>query len=134
MISGVEKKLLWPAILMGVLAIFLSIPTVQAQTVKDMPPPPPLWKPKPTPTPKPPEQEVLDVVKVTSNLVMVPVSVTDQQGQAVQGLQKTDFRLEEEGKQQEISELGNKPKKENKDLKKNKTEQKERKYKDRNKN
>jgi len=105
MISGLEKKLLWPAILMGLLAIFVSVPTVQGQTVKDMPPPPPLWKPKPTPTPKPPE-EVFDVVKVTSNLVMVPVSVTDQQGQAVQGLQVADFRLNEEGKQQEISGIG----------------------------
>jgi Ca-activated chloride channel family protein len=106
MILGVEKKLLWPAFLIGVLAIFLSIPTVQGQTIKEMPPPPPLWKPKPTPTPKPPEEEKLDVVKVTSNLVMVPVSVTDQQGQAVQGLQVADFRLLEEGKQQEISGIG----------------------------
>jgi len=39
--------------------------------------------------------------------VMVPVSVTDGNGQAVKGLAKTDFRLEEEGKQQEIAELGN---------------------------
>ncbi|HEX5886806.1 MAG TPA: VWA domain-containing protein [Pyrinomonadaceae bacterium] len=106
MILGVEKKLLWPAFLLGVLALFLSTPPVQGQSVKDMPPPPPLWKPKPTPTPKPPEQEVLDVVKVTSNLVMVPVSVTDQQGQAVQGLKVADFRLEEEGKPQEISGIG----------------------------
>jgi len=106
MIFGVEEKLLRPAILLGLLAFFLSVPIVQAQTVKDMPPPPPAWKPKPTPTPKPPEQEVLDVVRVTSNLVMVPVSVTDQQGQAVQGLKVADFRLEEEGKQQEITEIG----------------------------
>ena len=106
MTLGVEKKLLRPAFLLGVLAIFLSIPAVQGQTVKDLPPPPPLWKPKPTPTPKPPEQEVLDVVRVTSNLVMVPVSVTDPTGQAVQGLQVKDFRLEEEGKQQEISGIG----------------------------
>src|ERR1041385_3871684 len=106
MILGVEKKFLWPAFLLGVLAIFLSTPTVQGQTIKDMPPPPPLWKPKPTPTPTPPEKEVIDVVKVTSNLVMVPVSVTDQQGQAVQGLQVADFRLLEEGKQQEISGIG----------------------------
>jgi Ca-activated chloride channel family protein len=49
---------------------------------------------------------VLDVVKVTSNLVMVPVSVTNAQGQAVQGLKIPDFRLEEEGKQQEIAEIG----------------------------
>src|SRR6185295_3527876 len=31
----------------------------------------------------------------------------DSQGQAIQGLQITDFRLDEEGKQQEIVELGN---------------------------
>ena len=109
MILGVVKKLLWPAFLMGVLALFLSTPTAQAQkTVKDLPPPPPLWKPKPTPTPKPVEPEVItDVIRTNSNLVMVPVSVTDQTGNAVQGLQVTDFRLEEEGKQQEISGLGN---------------------------
>jgi Ca-activated chloride channel family protein len=110
MTLGVTRKF-WRPAFFGVLALFLSITffssTAQAQkSVKDMPPPPPLWKPKPTPTPKPPEQEVLDVVKVTSNLVMVPVSVTDQQGNAVQGLTKTDFRLVEEGKQQEISDIG----------------------------
>src|ERR1044071_6648609 len=100
MILGVEKKLLRPAFLMGLLAVFLCVPTVQAQTVKDLPPPPPPWKAKPTPTPKPVEPEVIaDVIRTTSNLVMVPVSVTDQQGQAVQRLQLADFRLEEEGKQ-----------------------------------
>jgi Ca-activated chloride channel family protein len=103
MISGVEKKLLWPAFLLGVLAVFLFAPMAQAQTVKDMPPPPPLWRPKPTPTPTPPEKEVIEVIRTNSNLVMVPVSVTDQTGTAVQGLTKTDFRLEEEGKPQEIS-------------------------------
>ena len=102
MILGVEKKLLWPAFLVGVLALFLSTATTQAQSVKDLPPPPPAWKAKPTPTPKP-EPEVIDVIKTTSNLVMVPVSVTDQTGNAVQGLQVADFRLDEEGKQQEIS-------------------------------
>lgn len=108
MISGVEKKFFGPAFLIGVLAILLSAPTTQGQgTVKEMPPPPPPWKAKPTPTPKPVEPEVIsDVIKTTSNLVMVPVSVTDQQGQAVQGLQVADFRLEEEGKQQEISGIG----------------------------
>lgn len=106
MIFGVEEKLWRPAFLLGVLALFLSVPTVQAQTVKDLPPPPPLWKPKPTPTPKPVEPEVItDVIRTSSNLVMVPVSVTDQQGQAVQGLKVADFRLEEEGKQQEISRI-----------------------------
>ncbi len=107
MILGAEKKLLWPAFLFGVLALFLSVPLAQGQkTTKEMPPPPPLWKPKPTPTPKPAEPEVIDVIKTSSNLVMVPVSVTDQTGQAVQGLQVADFRLVEEGKQQEISGIG----------------------------
>src|ERR1051325_482305 len=89
MILGVEKKLLWPAFLIGVLAIFLSAPATQAQSsVKDLPPPPPLWKPKPTPTPKPVEPDVItDVIRTNSDLVMVPVSVTDQTGNAVQGLQ-----------------------------------------------
>ena len=107
MTLGVEQKLLRPVILLGLLAVFLSGPTVQAQRVKDLPPPPPLWKPKPTPTPKPVEPEVItDVIRTSSNLVMVPVSVTDQTGTAVQGLRVPDFRLEEEGKQQEISSIG----------------------------
>jgi VWFA-related protein len=104
MILGVEKKLLWPAFLVGVLALFLSTPAAQGQGVKNLPPPPPPWRAKPTPTPKPAEPEVItDVIRTTSNLVMVPVSVTDQTGNAVQGLQVADFRLDEEGKQQEIS-------------------------------
>ncbi len=107
---GVEKNFWRPAFLVGVLALFLCVslfaPPVQAQGIKQMPPPPPLWKAKPTPTPKPPEQEVLEVVRVTSNLVMVPVSVTDSQGNAIQGLTKSDFRLIEEGKQQEITDIG----------------------------
>ncbi len=106
MMLGVEKRLWRPAFLLGVLAVFLSIPLVHAQSVKQLPPPPPGWKAKPTPTPTPPEKEVIDVIKTTSNLVMVPVSVTDANGQAVQGLTKTDFRLEEEGKPQEIAEMG----------------------------
>jgi VWFA-related protein len=103
----VEKNNLWPAFLMGVLAIFLSVPTVFGQGgIKNMPPPPPPWRPKPTPTPKPEPDVIEDVIKTTSNLVMVPVSVTDQTGTAVQGLKKEDFRLLEEGKQQEISGIG----------------------------
>jgi Ca-activated chloride channel homolog len=111
-ILGAERKFWRPAFLFGVLALFLCVSlsetTVQAQKgVRDMPPPPPLWKAKPTPTPKPPEEEKLEVVRVTSNLVMVPVSVTDTTGNAVQGLTKTDFRLMEEGTQQEITDIGN---------------------------
>jgi VWFA-related protein len=103
---GVEEKILWPAFLIGVLALFLFVPTAQAQGTKTLPPPPPPWRPKPTPTPKPEPEVIEDVIKTTSNLVMVPVSVTDQTGQAVQGLKVADFRLLEEGKQQEISGIG----------------------------
>ncbi len=106
MTLGISGKLLRPAVLVGLLVLFLMAIAAQGQTVKDLPPPPPVPKPKPTPTPKPPADEVLDVVRVSSNLVMVPVSVTDSQGQPVQGLKVPDFRLEEEGRQQEIAEIG----------------------------
>ncbi len=96
----------WLAFLFGLPVIFFGQLDTHGQSVKDLPPPPAPWKAKPTPTPKPPEQEVLDVVKVTSNLVMVPVSVTNNQGQPIQGLQIKDFRLQEEGKEQEIAEIG----------------------------
>src|SRR6267142_5105642 len=108
-------KMFWgklgrPAFLFGVLAFILclplAVPRASGQTLKDLPPPPPVPTPKPTPTPKPPSDEVLDVVRVSSNLVMVPVSVVDANGQAVQGLRVNDFRLEEEGRQQEIAEIG----------------------------
>jgi Ca-activated chloride channel homolog len=71
--------------------------------------PPPMAKPtpKPTPTPAPPRDDEYEVVRVTSNLVVVPVSVTDAAGQPVLGLKTTDFRLEEEGRPQEVAEIGN---------------------------
>jgi Ca-activated chloride channel family protein len=76
-----------------------------AQKVKQLPPPPaaPIYKPKPTPTPEP---EVLEVVRVTSNLIVVPVSVTDGNGQPVLGLTAQDFRVEEDGKVQQVAQLG----------------------------
>ena len=73
---------------------------------QEPPPPMPTPKPKATPTPDPPKDEDYDVVRVTSNLVIVPVSVTDAAGQPVLGLKTTDFRLEEEGRAQEIAEIG----------------------------
>ena len=106
MIQKSISKTSWLAFAFAVLAISLFAPNTTAQTKQSLPPAPPPWKAKPTPTPKPAEPEVLDVVRVTSNLVMVPVSVTDSFGKAVQGLQISDFRLEEEGKQQEIAQIG----------------------------
>jgi Ca-activated chloride channel family protein len=107
----IKRKSLAPALLMAVLAlsfllaIFLSTPSSQAQNPKELGPPPPVprYKPKPTPTPAPIEY---DVVRITSNLVMVPVSVTDAQGNPVLGLKQTDFRIEEDGRPQEIAQVG----------------------------
>src|SRR5207244_12890165 len=67
------------------------------------PPPVPHYKPKPTPTPAEPEYEV---VRVSSNLVVAPVSVTNAQGQPALGLKPSDFRIEEDGRPQEIAQIG----------------------------
>ena len=37
---------------------------------------------------------------------MVPVSVTDANGQPVLGLKAADFRIEEDGRSQEIAQIG----------------------------
>jgi Ca-activated chloride channel family protein len=83
---------------------------IYVPTQNDAPPPPPR-RPTPTPTPTPVKKadEVVDeseVVRVTSNLVVVPVAVTDAAGNAVQGLKREDFRLEEEGRAQELQAVG----------------------------
>src|SRR5438105_5023425 len=87
------------------LAVTLLSPGTSAQKIKQLPPPPPVprYKPKPTPTPAPIEY---DIVRVTSNLVVVPVSVTDAQGQPMRNLKPDDFRIEEDGRPQEIAQLG----------------------------
>ncbi len=46
-----------------------------------------------------------EVIKIDSRLVVVPVSVTDASGQAVGGLKEQDFRISEDGKPQEISQI-----------------------------
>ena len=60
-----------------------------------------------TPTPKPKATPDDEVIKVESRLVVVPVSVTDTNGQAVLGLTAKDFRIAEDGKEQTIENLGN---------------------------
>ncbi|HSQ23282.1 MAG TPA: VWA domain-containing protein [Pyrinomonadaceae bacterium] len=109
-----NRKSLAPALLMAVLALsflmagFLATPLSQAQKTKDLGPPPPVprYKPKPTPTPAPTPEPEYEVVRITSNLVMVPVSVTDAQGNPVLGLKQTDFRIDEDGRTQEITQIG----------------------------
>src|ERR1700681_99724 len=106
-------KFLTPALVLSALALFFSAavffqPAARAQKLKQLPPPPPgpRFKPRPTPTPAPTPEPEYEVLKVSSNLVVVPLSVTNSQGQPVLGLKQTDFRIEEDGHAQEISQLG----------------------------
>jgi Ca-activated chloride channel homolog len=100
-----------PALFIAALAFFFGAitlvvtPNGSAQKIKQLPPPPPVprLKPKPTPTPEPIEYEV---VRISSNLIVVPVSVTDVQGQPVLGLQPSDFRIEEDGRPQQVAQMG----------------------------
>ncbi|MFN2493399.1 MAG: VWA domain-containing protein [Pyrinomonadaceae bacterium] len=107
MTYGIRGKQFGPALLFTALALFCCARIGAAQTIRDLPPPPPAPTPKPTPTPAPPRDEDFEVIRVSSNLVMVPVSVVDEKGQALHGLQLGDFRLEEEGRTQQIVEIGN---------------------------
>jgi Ca-activated chloride channel family protein len=108
-----KSKYFAPALVLSALALFLSAAVffsapAWAQKVKELPPPPPgpRFKAKPTPTPVPTPAPEYEVIKVSSNLVVVPVSVTDQQGQPVLGLKPTDFHIEEDGHAQEITQMG----------------------------
>ncbi len=75
-------------------------------------------RPSPTPTPSGGAQKVLpdapieevdsgDVIHVSSNLVSVPVIVTNRQGQYVTDLQRRDFHVFENGVEQQIVHFSN---------------------------
>jgi Ca-activated chloride channel family protein len=100
------RRRLMPALSLA-LALFLfgifSAHTLGQGLPQESPPQMPRPKPKPQPTPKDEDYEVL---RVTSNLVVAPVSVIDAAGQPVLGLKIPDFRLEEEGRPQEIAQIG----------------------------
>jgi Ca-activated chloride channel family protein len=112
--KAISRKFFAPALVIGALALIVlgliavTTPVSRAQKIKELGPPPPVprYKPKPTPTPAPTPEPEYEVVKITSNLVMVPVSVTDAQGNAILGLTQKDFRIEEDGRPQEIAQLG----------------------------
>ena len=54
-----------------------------------------------TPTPTPVEDE--DVVKISTNLIQIDVTVTDKKGNPVKDLKPEDFEIYENGKKQEIT-------------------------------
>jgi Ca-activated chloride channel family protein len=55
---------------------------------------------KPAPDPEP------EIIRINTNLVAVPVSVTDAQGNPVRNLTVEDFQIEEEGVKQAVQSLG----------------------------
>src|ERR1700716_3827915 len=105
MINESWGRRIGPALL-AALVLFCCVGLSPAQTIRDFPPPPPAPTPKPTPTPVPKDED-FEVIRVSSNLVMVPVSVTDAKGEPIHGLQVSDFHLDEEGRDQQITEIGN---------------------------
>ena len=72
-------------------------PKTPAQTSTKTP------KAEPTPTPQPDDQRQIDTVKVDTDLVTVPVVVTDANGKNVPKLQQEDFQVAEDGKPQQIA-------------------------------
>src|SRR5262245_478239 len=109
-------------VLFGALSCYLTIRAVSAigQSERAQPAPqtqrPGETQTKPAPTPSaaqppkkaepPPAQEQDLSIKINSNLVAVPVSVTDASGEPVSNLAADDFRVEEEGKEQQVVALG----------------------------
>ncbi len=97
--------------------IVLSASTVRSQDVIPMPPPPPpnvaptlrlvqghVSAPAPRPTPEAElEFDEGDTVRVSTNLITVPAEVMDRSGRYIGNLRKQDFRLFENGVEQELA-------------------------------
>jgi Ca-activated chloride channel family protein len=101
-LNSTTKNCLALALIMIASALFLFSGSVDAQTTA-----PNAVTPKPAASPSPDEiMDDLETFRVESNLVVVPVSVTDGTGQPVQGLVAKDFQLWEQEKLQEITQIG----------------------------
>ena len=63
----------------------------------------------PQPSPKTADEEVGEgeVLRITANLVSVPVSVMNRQGQYIVDLQRQNFRIYEDGKEQALAHFSN---------------------------
>ena len=75
----------------AVLALFLAAFAVAAAFSQDV---------KPTPKPTPPDD---DVVKISTNLIQIDVSVTDKNGKAVTDLKPEEIEIYENGERQKIT-------------------------------
>jgi Ca-activated chloride channel family protein len=107
------RNTLLPTLLLGAAALLLSTAmSAGGQTTQPRAPQTPATPPatqQATPQPAQTPSDIIDdieTVSVESNLVVVPVSVTDAAGQPVPGLTAKDFKLLEEGREQEITQIG----------------------------
>jgi VWFA-related protein len=96
--------------------LFTVYHAAQTPTPTQAPPSDPITRPSVVSTPVPaptatPQVTVTDddegTIKVESRLVVVPVSVTNANGDPVLGLKAQDFRISEENKPQVIDNVGN---------------------------
>jgi VWFA-related protein len=89
---------------------------VSAQTIAELPPPPPAppvlrisTASRPSPVTalrakeSEPEIEENDIVRVSTNLITVPAEVLDRNGRYIGNLQKNDFRVFENGVEQQLA-------------------------------
>ena len=100
-----------------VLLVSLNAVTSSAQSLADMPPPPapPVLKPAPVITPQPareiakpaeekePELDENDTVRVSTSLITVPAEVLDRNGRYLGNLKQSDFRIYENGVEQDVA-------------------------------
>jgi len=87
--------------------------TTTAQTLADMPPPPapPMLRSAAKPVPQivkavpesEPEFGENDIVRVSTSLITVPAEVLDRNGRYIGNLQKDDFRIYENGVEQQLA-------------------------------
>lgn len=76
---------------------------------KDKPKPKPQTQPTPnaqTGAPTDATVDEADVIKVETNLISIPVSVFDRNGLYIPNLRRTDFKIYEDGKEQEVAYFG----------------------------
>ena len=94
------------------LLVCLGAYTGSAQRLSEMPPPPPMpvlrakpaFVPRAAPAPaKEPDLDENDVVRISTSLITVPAEVLDRSGRYIGNLQKADFRIYENGVEQQLA-------------------------------
>src|SRR6185295_16399841 len=85
------------------LVIALALTAALAQSKPSGQRQPPLPQPSPTP---PPEPEEIETLKTETDLVTVPIIATNRDGLYVTDLSKEEFKISEDGVQQEIAFFG----------------------------